>query len=177
MGIVFVFLHRICKSMNKFWIAVASAEHVRLGQSQGFMQVCHGKGAPLRRLQKGDIVVYYSPAEVFGSKQAYQAFTAIGTVLARAPYQVSMFIDDSTTFHPFRRDVDWFDSHPCSIRPLLNQLEFSKGKTNWAYPLRFGLAEICEADMLLIAQAMRVNDLKSKSCRIAPQSQSEFTFD
>lgn len=33
----------------KSWIAVASAEHVRSGRSQGFMQVCHGKAAPLRR--------------------------------------------------------------------------------------------------------------------------------
>jgi hypothetical protein len=29
------------------WIAVASAEHVRLGQAGGFMQVSHGKAAPL----------------------------------------------------------------------------------------------------------------------------------
>jgi len=43
------------------WIAVASAEHVRRGQSEGFMQVCHGKAAPLRRVRPGNRVVYYSP--------------------------------------------------------------------------------------------------------------------
>jgi len=32
--------------MSKNWIAVASAEHVRLGRKKGFMQVCHGKAAP-----------------------------------------------------------------------------------------------------------------------------------
>jgi hypothetical protein len=31
------------------WIAVASAEHAQRGRSEGFMQVCHGKAAPLRR--------------------------------------------------------------------------------------------------------------------------------
>lgn len=31
----------------KSWVAVASAEHVQKGREQGFMQVCHGKGAPL----------------------------------------------------------------------------------------------------------------------------------
>ena len=37
----------------RHWIAVASAEHVRLGRTQGFMQVCHGKAAPLRRMRAG----------------------------------------------------------------------------------------------------------------------------
>ena len=47
--------------MSANWIAVASAEHVRRGREGGFMQVCHGKAAPLRRIQPGDGVVYYSP--------------------------------------------------------------------------------------------------------------------
>ena len=45
--------------MPRAWIAVASAEHVRLGRAQGFMQVCHGKGGPLRRTAPGDTVIYY----------------------------------------------------------------------------------------------------------------------
>ena len=40
----------------KNWIAVASAENVRNGRAQGFMQVCHGKGAPLRRLKFTEII-------------------------------------------------------------------------------------------------------------------------
>ena len=52
----------------KNWIAVASAEHVRIGRSQGFMQVCHGKAAPLRRIQPGDGVVYYSPTSVLSQR-------------------------------------------------------------------------------------------------------------
>lgn len=139
----------------KYWIAVASAEHVRLGRELGFMQVCHGKGAPLKRLQAGDQVVYYSPVEVFGGKQACQSFTAIGEVVARAPYQVSM----SDDFQPFRRDVRWFDAQAASIRPLLETLDFSRGKRNWAYPLRFGLIEISGNDMELIAAAMHARPL------------------
>nr|WP_315485999.1 EVE domain-containing protein [uncultured Undibacterium sp.] len=45
----------------KNWIAVACAEHVAIGRELGFMQVCHGKASPLRRLRAGDKVVYYSP--------------------------------------------------------------------------------------------------------------------
>lgn len=177
MAIVFVYLLRTYKPMTKYWIAVASAEHVRFGQAQGFMQVCHGKGGPLRRLQAGDIVVYYSPVEVFGSKLACQAFTAIGAVLPRPPYQVTMLIEDTIPFHPFRRDVQWFASDTYPIKPLLNQLEFSKGRANWAYPLRFGLVEISEADMRLIAQAMQVNELDVGSRSIVSRPQASFAFD
>ena len=47
--------------MTGHWIAVASAEHVRRGKREGFMQVSHGKAAPLKRIRPGDRVVYYSP--------------------------------------------------------------------------------------------------------------------
>ncbi|MCW8418635.1 hypothetical protein OQJ18_04590 [Fluoribacter dumoffii] len=36
--------------MSKNWLAVASAEHVRLSKKMGIMQVCHGKIAPLKRI-------------------------------------------------------------------------------------------------------------------------------
>lgn len=42
------------------------------------MQVSHGKVAPLRRIQPGDAVVYYSPTESLGDKGKLRAFTAIG---------------------------------------------------------------------------------------------------
>ena len=69
------------------WIAVASAEHVEIGRAQGFMQVGHGKGAPLKRLRAGDRIAYYSPVRVFGGRDACQAFTAIGTVVDERVYQ------------------------------------------------------------------------------------------
>ena len=54
--------------MRKYWIAVASADHTRRGKAGGFMQVNHGKAAPLRRVQPGDGVIYYSPTETMGGK-------------------------------------------------------------------------------------------------------------
>ena len=70
----------------KNWIAVASAEHVAIGRELGFMQVCHGKAGPLRRLRAGDQVVYYSPTHSFGGKDKLQSFTACGTVLEAISY-------------------------------------------------------------------------------------------
>ncbi|BAB50150.1 EVE domain-containing protein [Mesorhizobium japonicum] len=66
--------------MSAYWIAVASAQHVRRGRNDGFMQVNHGKAAPLRRVKPGDGIVYYSPTTILGEKDGLQAFTAIGTV-------------------------------------------------------------------------------------------------
>ncbi len=140
----------------KSWIAVASAEHVRSGRAQGFMQVCHGKGAPLRRLKPNDWVVYYSPTVTFRGQDKLQLFTAIGQVTEREPYQVDM----GHGFCPFRQDVRWFESEDAAIIPLLNQLDFTKNKKNWGYQFRFGLLEISEHDMQQISMAMRINNIK-----------------
>jgi len=135
------------------WIAVASAEHVRIGRSQGFMQVCHGKAAPLRRIIPGDGIAYYSPTSNFGGTDRLQAFTAIGIVEPGAPYQVDM----GGGFRPFRRDVSWREATEAAIHPLLAHLSFARGNKTWGYQLRFGLFEITKDDLLLIGDAMGVD--------------------
>jgi hypothetical protein len=137
-------------STRKHWIAVASAEHVALGRAQGFMQVGHGKEAPLHRLRRGDRVAYYSPVRVFGARDAYQSFTAIGTVRDERVYQADM----AGGFQPLRRNVDWLPGQPAPIRPLLGELSFTRGTPNWGQVFRYGLFRVDEADFACIAQAM-----------------------
>jgi hypothetical protein len=136
--------------MNANWIAVASAEHVRRGREGGFMQVCHGKAGPLGRIRPGDGVVYYSPSEVFGGNDGLRSFTAISTIRDAEPYQFDM----GNGFRPFRRDVDWAKADETPIRPLLALLDFTAGKSNWGYRLRFGVVGISAHDFGLIAEAM-----------------------
>ncbi|MBN9218184.1 MAG: EVE domain-containing protein [Mesorhizobium sp.] len=136
--------------MSSNWIAVASAQHVRRGRKEGFMQVNHGKAAPLRRIRPGDGIVYYSPTTILGQKDGLQAFTAIGTVRDGEPYQGEM----GGGFTPFRHDVEWAAAEEAPIKPLLERLEFTAGKLNWGYQLRFGLFQVSAADFALIAQAM-----------------------
>jgi hypothetical protein len=143
--------------MTRYWIAVASAQHVRRGREAGFMQVNHGKAAPLRRIKPGDGVVYYSPTTILGEKDGLQAFTAIGTVREGEPYQGEM----GAGFTPFRRDVEWLKAAEAPIKPLLKRLDFTKGKANWGYQLRFGLFEIAEHDFRLIAGAMDAKATKA----------------
>jgi hypothetical protein len=132
------------------WIAVASAEHVRLGRETGIMQVCHGKGGPLRRIRPDDRVAYYSPTVTFKGRDTLQAFTAIGVAKAAEPYRFDM----GEGFMPFRRDVAWLPSQEAPIRSLLNALDFTVGRPNWGYQLRFGLFAISARDMETIAAAM-----------------------
>ncbi len=131
------------------WVAVASAEHVAIGRAQGFMQVGHGKGAPLKRLHAGDRVAYYSPVRVFGTTSPCQAFTAIGTVRDERVYQGLM----ANGFEPWRRDVAWLDAQEAPIRSLLEALAFTQGKANWGYAFRFGLLKVTADDMAVIARA------------------------
>ena len=122
------------------------------------MQVCHGKAAPLKRIHPGDGVVYYSPTTVFLGKDKLRSFTAIGIVSDGVPYQAEL----GGGFCPFRRDVNWRAAKEVPIKPLLDQLEFTTAKSNWGYQLRFGLFEICEYDMAIIATAMGKSLLPSR---------------
>jgi len=139
-------------SSPRHWVAVASAEHVANGIAHGIMQVCHGKSGPLRRIRPGDRVIYYSPTGTFRAKDRLQQFTAFGIVRAGEPYQFRM----SEDFHPYRRDVDYLPARPAAILPLLEELDFSRGKRNWGWKLRMGLFEITAEDSARIAEAMGV---------------------
>ena len=142
--------------MRKNWIAVASAEHARWGCAKlagGYMQVAHGKLAPLKRVAPGDRVTYYSPTLTFGAKDNFQSFVSLGVVQAGEPYAFDM----GGGFVPYRRDVAYLPAREASILPLLDQLEFVENRQRWGYKFRFGLFEINDHDMRLIARAMHAD--------------------
>ena len=143
-------IRRPAERERRYWLAVASADHAQRGKALGIMQICHGKGGPLRRIRAGDGVVYYSPTVCFGGKDRLQAFTAIGIAAGERTYQVDM----GNGFRPFRRDVDYVEANQVSILPLLERLELTRGKRNWGYPFRLGLVEITKSDFDTISAAM-----------------------
>lgn len=49
-----------------YWVNTVSKNHVMVGRQAGFVQANHGKAAPLARLGRGDLMVFYSPKEVYG---------------------------------------------------------------------------------------------------------------
>lgn len=138
--------------MTSYWVGVASHDHVRRAVEGGFFQANHGKQAPLKRIARGDRVLFYSPRESMGSGKAVNAFTAIGTILDDEPFQAVQ----SEQFRPFRRKVRYDEAASASIRPLLDDLAFARGNSAWGLVLRRGFFELEPGDYRVIADAMSV---------------------
>ena len=135
---------------TKFWVGVASKEHVENGVKLGICQFCHSKISPAKRLQKGDFVIYYSSKVSMESNELYQKFTAIGEVIDDVPYQVDMGSD----FKPYRRNIKYLNACDVDIKPLIPILSFIKNKTSWGYVFRYGFLEIAQESFEIIATLM-----------------------
>jgi hypothetical protein len=129
-------------AMPRYWIIVASREHVKLGVAGGFAQAGHGKRSGLARMHAGDRVIYYSPREVYGGDEPLHAFTALGEVADGEILQVEM----SPDFRPFRRKVMYQWTGSVRIEPLIGDLEFIRNKKSWGSAFRFGMLEIRKPD-------------------------------
>lgn len=134
----------------RFWVGVVSKEHVLRGVEGGFAQLCHGKRAPLARMQPGDWLVYYSPRSAFRGGAPCQSFTALGSVVEDSVYAFDM----GGGFVPFRRAVRFLPCHDAPIRPLLDRLSFLPDRQHWGAPFRRGHFEIPAEDFRCIVEAM-----------------------
>ncbi|HEY7052356.1 MAG TPA: EVE domain-containing protein [Mycobacterium sp.] len=132
------------------WMNTVSRDHVQQGVRGRFTQANHGKPHALRRMAKGDWIVFYSPKTALEGGAPLQAFTAIGQVVDDEPYQVEM----SPDFQPWRRNVDFLPCIETPIRPLIDQLNFIDDKKRWGYKFRFGVFKIDDHDLELIRRTM-----------------------
>jgi predicted RNA-binding protein len=139
---------------TKYWIAAVSKEHTMRGIAGSFMQVCHGKQAPLKRMKKGDYLLVYSSKISMEGNEKCQAFTAVGQVKDDDVYQFQM----TENFIPYRRNIDFLNCLESPIIPLINDLEFISNKKSWGYLFRFGFFEIKEHDFNLITSKMLQNE-------------------
>lgn len=134
----------------KYWICVASKDHVKTGIAEGIAQACHGKASPLKRMKKGDYIIYYSGKQTMGKAVKCQEFTALGNVIDDEIYQIQVTED----FCPSRRNIVFLQCEDTSILPLINDLQFIQNKKSWGYPFRFGFFEINKHDFNLISSQM-----------------------
>ncbi len=137
---------------KNYWIAVVSKEHVQNGIDWGIMQVCHGKKTPLKRIKRGDYIVFYSSKIKMNDKEPFQKFTAIAKAVDNIIYQT----EQCKNFNPFRRKVTFLDCVETEIRPLIDTLDFIENKKHWGYPFRYGLLKISKKDFTLVASKMFV---------------------
>jgi len=134
----------------KYWIVVASKDHIAHGIEGGFMQANHGKEGPLTRMSADDGLIVYSPKQTYAGKEVLQAFTAIGQVADDQIYQHKMTED----FIPYRRNINYHQCKETPIIPLIRGLNFISNKASWGYQFRFGFFEIPEEDFKLIYSKM-----------------------
>ena len=137
----------------RYWIGVASLDHIKRGVQGGFCQLSHGKHAPVKRLSPGDWIVYYAPRTEISGGEAVQAFASIGEIEAGDAYVA----DAGRGFKPLRRDVRYVKAKEAPIRPLIEELSFIADKKHWGYAFRSGVLEIPEKDFRLIARAMHAD--------------------
>ena len=149
--------------MARYWIVVASKNHVMHGVSLGIAQSNHGKRSGLSRMHAGDGIVYYSPKATYEGNEPLKSFTALGFVEDEEIYQV----EESPDFKPFRRRVKYVATRDILAAPLVNDLTFIHNKKAWGYVMRFGLIEIPENDFLLIAGRMGA-DISDELKKILP---------
>lgn len=130
------------------WLGVVSAEHVRHGVSLGIAQIGHGKRVGLARMQAGDTLIYYSPAEHLGDLTPLRQFTAIGTVADDVIWQA-----DEGDFKPFRRRVIYEDAQTLPLGNVKAHLRLTT-PANWGYQLRRGLVPLDPEDAVLLRESM-----------------------
>ncbi len=135
------------------WVNAVSLEHVQLGVEGGFTQADHGRSTRLKRLRRGDWLVFYSPRTAMRAGRPLQEFTALGRIRGTEPYQVAM----SPDFNPWRLAVDFRPVTAAPARPLVGDLDFIADPKRWGYPFRRGLFEIGQADFRRIAEAMGID--------------------
>jgi hypothetical protein len=139
------------KQIHRYWMLVASKNHVLHGIEEGIAQACHGKPQPLKRMNVGDGIIYYSPKFEFEKNIPCQEFTAIGMVSGEEVYPFDM----GNGFIPYRRNIQYLDANPVQIKLLIDKLQFITDKKQWGYKFRFGAFEISEIDFHLIAKEMQ----------------------
>lgn len=137
----------------KCWINCLSKNHVLAGVEGGFTQAANGKADPMRRLSAGDVVIFYSEGTLFRAGERLQAFTAIGRVAGKDPFQTKV----TPKLVPWRRRVEYVECEETPIVPLLPELAFVTDKEQWGASLRAGFFEISEADCHVIAAAMKAD--------------------
>lgn len=132
-------------------MGVVSRAQVLKGVGGGFAQVCHGKRAPLARMNAGDWLLYYSPSTAMEGGAPLKAFTAIGRIVDKRTY----LFDMGGGFVPWRRDVEYLPTrHDAALELLRPVLSFTRGGANWGPLARRGHFEVELTDVAAVAKAM-----------------------
>ena len=108
----------------RYWVGVASRDHVQKAVEGGFCQVNMAGEAPLTQIACGDRFLY-SPREGMSAGKPIKAFTAIGKIADEEPYQTAQ----SKSFKQFRRRVDFSKTKDAERRFMESSKRLSRRKS------------------------------------------------
>jgi len=87
----------------RHWIAVISLEHARIAAASGFLQVCHGKAAPLKATRAGDEFFICCPKTQMKGGKSIKQIAFRGYFSDNEIYQVEQL----PGFQPWRKNVNF----------------------------------------------------------------------
>ena len=137
----------------RFWIGVATQDHVDRAVAGSYVEVNHGRAGPLERMHADDGFAWYASRSAEARGSSLQAFTALGRIDGDAIRQA----DDDGERRPFRRAIVYLAAQPASVRTLVEQLGFIRSKQHWGGAFRYGFLRVPAADFAVIAAAMGRN--------------------
>lgn len=134
------------KNDKKYWIGVASKNHIERGIKLSIFGIGHGKIAPLKRMKSSDMIIFYAPKvdHTASSKEnIYQKFVGYGEIP-----DDEIFSEEINSICMFRRKVRFLSTNEVSIHDhnLIDQLDFIKNKQKWGFPFMRGYVEINKED-------------------------------
>jgi hypothetical protein len=138
-------------SATRYWIAVVPKSRVALCVAGGFAMFAHGRHQAVKRVRPGDWLAYYSPRTERNGGPQVRAFTAIGRIAAREPYEAEMGAGQVG----WRRDIAYRrEAREADVYPLLDALGFITDRAHWGLVFHRSLFSVPREDFRRIAQAM-----------------------
>ena len=134
--------------MQKYWINVIPKDRVLKAVEEGIMQ-SQGDEAHLSRIQKDDMVVFYSPREDSEGTKKLQTFTAVGQIADEEIYPVQ-----GAVVKAFRRKINYTECQEISVIPLIQNLHFIRNKKHWGFVFKQSLIQILQPDFETITNGM-----------------------
>ncbi|WP_424968040.1 EVE domain-containing protein [Dinoroseobacter sp. S375] len=151
--------------MARYWIGLAERDSVHAAVANGVCVFSGGKASPVRKLEPGDGILYYSPHESAGGA-VLECFTAVGEVVDDAPWTQNWtqicaggpYLSQGAAHQSgltWVRRCDYDAVGEVSVRPLLSELRFVAQPRHWGRTFHRGQMEIGAADFFRIADRLR----------------------
>lgn len=137
---------------HRYWIGVASTDHVDAAVEKSVFGFGPGHHADADRPAKGDWIAYYSPTTGGDDGEPVRRITAV----ARLEDEASQEGDADGDAPTWTRKAHYYHHDTADIYDLLPRFSFIKDQAHWGVHFHRSLLEVTKDDMAAIAHATGV---------------------